>query len=155
MNRLLIVLAIAIGLIACQPEGRIYVEHQELSSKVSWSKEDVREFKVPIIDNSIAYDMSLAFRYVNGFPYQVLKVKVTEISPSGKEMIKSYDLKVREENGEYIGEPGLDIWDSDHLIEPNKKYEETGTYTYVLEHNMPDDPLSFAMEIGVILDKAK
>ncbi len=155
MNRLLIVLAIAIGLTACQPEGRIYVEHQELSSKVSWSKEDVREFKVPIIDNSIEYDMSLAFRYVNGFPYQVLKVKVTEISPSGEEMIKSYDLKVREENGEYIGEPGLDIWDSDHLIEPNKKYEEKGTYTYVLEHNMPDDPLSFAMEIGVILDKAK
>ena len=155
MNRLLIVLAIAIGLTACQPEGRIYVEHQELSSKVSWSKEDVREFKVPIIDNSIEYDMSLAFRYVNGFPYQVLKVKVTEISPSGEEMIKEYDLKVREDNGEYIGEPGLDIWDSDHLIEPNKKYEETGTYTYVLEHNMPDDPLSFAMEIGVILDKAK
>ncbi len=155
MKRLLSVLAMAIGLIACQPEGRIYVKHQELSPNVEWLKKDIREFKVPIKDNSIAYNMSLSFRYANGYQYQVAKVKVTETSPSGKEMVKEYDLKVRKDNGDYIGEAGYDIWDSEHLVEPNKKYEETGTYTYVIEHNMPNDPLNFAMEVGVILDKVK
>jgi len=81
-------------------------------------------------------------------------VKVTETSPSGKEIVKEYELKVRESNGDYIGEAGYDIWDSEHLVEPNKKYKETGTYTYVIEQNTPVDPLNFAMEIGVILDKA-
>ena len=155
MKRLLSVLAMAIGLIACQPEGRIYVKHQELSPNVEWLKKDIQEFKVPIKDNSIAYNMSLSFRYANGYQYQVAKVKVTETSPSGKEMVKEYDLKVRKDNGDYIGEAGYDIWDSEHLVEPNKKYEETGTYTYVIEHNMPNDPLNFAMEVGVILDKVK
>ncbi len=155
MNRLLIILVIAIGLFACQPEGRIYVEHQDLSPKLEWLKKDTREFKVPIEDNSISYNMSLSFRYVHGFQYQAVKVKVIETSPSGKEIVKEYDLKVREDNGDYIGEAGFDIWDSNHLIEPNKKYNEAGFYTYVIEHSMPNDPLNYAMEIGVILEKAK
>ena len=155
MNRLLVMLFFAIDLTACQPEGRIYEEHQELSPQVEWLKSDKREFKVPIEDNSIAYNLSLSFRYASGYQFKVVKVLVTETSPSGKETVNEYELKVREDSGDYIGEPGLDIWDSEHLVERNKKYEETGIYSYVIEHNMPVDVLNLAMEIGVILDKAK
>ena len=155
MNRLLTILAITIGLISCQTGGRIYVKHQELSPQLEWLKKDAREFKVPIKDINIAYNMSLSFRYVYGYKYQFAKVKVTETSPGGKKIVKEYDLKVREDNGDYIGKAGLDIWDSDHLAEPNKKYTETGIYTYVIEHIMPTDPLTYAMEIGLILDKVK
>lgn len=154
MRKLITILAITISLLACQSENRIYIEHQELSPEIEWLKKDVREFKVPIEDNSIAYNMSLTFRYVSGYQYQTVNVRVTETSPGGKEIVKEYELKVREANGDYIGEPGYDIWDSEHLVEPNKKYKETGTYTYVIEQNTPVDPLNFAMEIGVILDKA-
>ncbi len=38
MNRLLAMLFFVISLIACQPKGRIYVEHQELSPRVEWLK---------------------------------------------------------------------------------------------------------------------
>jgi len=155
MKKQITVLVIAISLIACQSEGRIYIEHQELSPEVEWLKKDVRTFKVPVSDNSQGYNMSLSFRYASGYQYQTANVKVTETSPSGKESVKDYALKVREANGDYIGEPGYDIWDSEHLVEANKQYEETGTYTYVIEQNTPVDPLNFAMEIGVVLDKAK
>ncbi|NEN24615.1 gliding motility lipoprotein GldH [Cryomorpha ignava] len=155
MKRLISVCALAIALISCQPEGRVYAEHQELSPDVEWLQKDVRQFKVPINDNSTPYNMSLSFRYANGYQYQVAKVRVTETSPGGKETVKEYDLKVRDDNGDYIGEAGYDIWDSEHLVEPNKKYEETGLYTYAIEHNMPNDPLNFAMEVGVILDKVE
>lgn len=155
MKQILSVFALFIAFTACQPEGRVYVKHQELSPNVEWLKKDVREFEVPIDDNNIPYNLSLSFRYANGYQYQVAKVKVTEISPSGKETEKEYDLKVRQDNGDYIGEAGYDIWDSEHLVEANKKYEEAGTYTYVIEHNMPNDPLNFAMEVGVIVDKAE
>ena len=153
MKKLLSIIAIGTLLVACQPEGRIYNEHQELSPEVEWLKKDVKTFKVPIEDNSVAYKMSLSFRFATGYQYQTANVKVTEISPSGKETIKEYELKVREANGDYIGNPGFDIWDSEHLVEANKKFEETGTYTYKLEQNTPVDPLNFAMEIGIILDK--
>ena len=155
MKKLLTIIAIATSLICCQSEDRIFIEHQELSPELEWLKKDVRTFKVPVSDNNQAYNMSLSFRYSNGYQYQTANVKVTETSPSGKKSVNEYDLKVREANGDYIGEPGFDIWDSEHLVEANKKFKEAGTYTYVIEQNTPVDPLNFAMEIGVILDKAK
>lgn len=153
MKKILVILLITSSIIACQPEGRIYNEHQELSPEVEWLKKDVREFKVPVADNSQSYKMSISFRYANGYQYKTANIKVTETSPSGIETVKDYELKIREANGDYIGEAGYDIWDSEHLIESSKKFEETGTYTYKIEHTMPNDPLNFAMDIGLILDK--
>lgn len=151
--RLFTALALLICLTACKPEGRVFVEHKKLSPDYEWFKKDTREFKVPIEDNAIAYNLSLAFRFADGYQYRVAKVNVTEISPSGVETARQYELKVRDENDKFIGDAGFDIWDSEHLIVPNKKYPEAGTYTYVIEHAMPKDPLIFAMEIGVVLDK--
>ena len=155
MKKLLAVIAISVSLMACEPDGRVYVDHQELSPELEWLKKDVRTFKVPVEDNAVAYNLSLSFRYITGYQYQTAQVKVTETSPSGVETVSKYDLKVRDANGDYLGEAGLDIWDSEHLVESNKKYAEKGTYTYVIEQNTPVDPLNFAMEIGVVLDKVK
>jgi gliding motility-associated lipoprotein GldH len=140
---------------ACQPEGRVYSKHKQLSPDVEWLKADVQEFEVPVEDNSLVYDLSLSFRYANGFQYKTAKVKVTETSPSGSQVVNEYDLKIREDNGDYIGEAGYDIWDSEHLVQAGKKFEEKGSYTYTIEHIMAKDPLYFAMEIGVLLDKSK
>lgn len=155
MIKHLTVLALTALLFSCESENRVYNEHQELSPQVEWLKKDSRKFSVPIDDKSSSYNLLLSFRYTTGYQYQTVKVKVTETSPSGKETIKMYDLKVREANGDYIGEAGLDIWDSEHTVESNKKYSETGTYTYLIEQNTPVDPLNYAMEIGVVLDKVK
>lgn len=155
MKKLIALLVLGTIFISCTPEGQIFNENQELSPEVEWLKKDSRTFKVQVDDNSTPYEMILAFRYAQGFPYKEAKVKVTETAPSGKEVISEYDLKVREDNGDYIGEGSLDIWDSEHVVEKSKKLEETGTYTYAIEHNMPQDPMLFAMEIGMIFNKTK
>lgn len=155
MKKFLIVFLLAITTSACMPDGRVYEDHQKLSPDYEWLKKDTRTFEVPITDISKTYNFSLSFRYANGFPFQEVNVRITETSPSGKKSITEHALKVRQDNGDYIGNPGYDIWDSEHLIIPNKKYTEKGTYHYKIEHIMPVDPLNFAMEIGVILDEVK
>lgn len=154
-THLLTVFALTFVLLSCQPEGRVYSDHKELSPELEWLQKDKREFKVPIEDTDTTYDLSLSFRYATGFPYKTLNVKVTRVSPKGEESVKAYQLQVRDDKGEYIGDPGLDIWDSEHLVDEGISYEEKGTYTYIVEHSMPQDPVNFAMEIGVIVDKAK
>jgi gliding motility-associated lipoprotein GldH len=154
-NHLLAALALSFVLFSCQPEGRVYSDHKELSPELEWLQKDKREFQVPIEDADTNYDLSLSFRYATGFPHKTLNVKVTEISPSGSEQVKEYKLQVRDDKGGYIGDPGLDIWDSEHLVDENISYDEKGTYTYVIEHIMPQDPVNYAMEIGLIIDKAK
>tara|TARA_B100000508_G_scaffold140085_1_gene139985 strand:+ start:75335 stop:75805 length:471 start_codon:yes stop_codon:yes gene_type:complete len=154
-NQILASALALITLVSCQPEGRIFYENKELSPDLEWKKEDQREFKVEISNTDKAYDLSLTFRYANGFQFNKANVRVTEIDPDGIASVYPYELKVRDENGDYIGEPGLDIWDSEHLVEKGKIYDKQGTYTYIIEHTMPQDPLFYAMEIGLIIDEAK
>ncbi|MFW5821552.1 MAG: hypothetical protein ACOCWA_09685 [Bacteroidota bacterium] len=155
MIRLLLSLfLLTFSLFSCQPGNREYINHKDLSPGLKWVKEDVREFEVPVENTDVAYDMLLSFRYASGFSHQFLKVKVTEVSPDGNERVETYDLKIRDDQGNYIGDPALEIWDSEHLIEKNKKYGASGIYTYRIEHNMPDDPVTSVMEIGLILDRS-
>lgn len=155
MKYQIIVVLLAVFLFGCTPEGRVYESHKDLSPSLEWLKKDVREFKVPIEDAGATYNMSLAFRYAYGYQFDEVKLSVTEIAPDGTEATSDYTLTVRDVKGDYIGEGSLDIWDSEHLVGQNKKYPEAGTYTYRISHAMPQDPLNFAMEIGMIVDKAK
>lgn len=154
MKKLLLLTLLIGTLLACDSGKRTYSDYQDLSPKLEWLKKDIRAFKVPVEDKNIPYNLSLSFRYVSGYPYRTIPVKVTETSPSGKESVATYELEVVDEKGDYIGQPGYDLWDSEHLIMANKSYDETGTYTYVIEQNAAVDPLTFVMEIGVLLDKA-
>jgi len=152
MRKVIIFIISATILISCQSKSRIYSENQELSPQMEWLKSDVKTFKLKIDDPKKSYKLSLAFRYAEGYSSKLLKVSVIEISPTKKEKVVKYDLKIINEKGEYIGEPGLDIWDSEHLVEQNKKYQEKGVYTYKIEHQMPSDVVNMAMEIGLIVD---
>ena len=152
MKSIVSLASVAIIFIGCQSKSRIYSENQELSPQMEWLKSDVKTFKVKIDDPKKSYKLSLAFRYAEGYSSKLLKVSVIEISPTKKEKVVKYDLKIINEKGEYIGEPGLDIWDSEHLVEQNKKYQENGVYTYKIEHQMPSDVVNMAMEIGLIVD---
>ncbi len=138
---------------ACAPENRIYEKHQSLSPNVEWLKTDKKTFEVAINDPASTYQFNLALRYATGYMWNEAKIIVEETSPSGIRKITPYTLKIREDNGDYIGEAGYDIWDSTHLVEGDYSYKEDGKYTYVLSHDMPRDEFPFAMEIGLIIDK--
>jgi gliding motility-associated lipoprotein GldH len=144
---------LAIFLNSCAPENRIYEKHQSLSPNVEWLKTDKKTFEVDINDPVSTYQFNLALRYATGYMWNEAKIIVEEISPSGMKIITPYTLKIREDNGDYIGEPGYDIWDSTHLVDANYNYKENGKYTYVLSHDMPRDEFPFAMEVGLIIDK--
>lgn len=153
--RIIAVISFTLLLFSCEPEGRIFSEHKELSPNIEWLREDSREFKVQIDDVSKDYNLGLSFRYATGYQFKTADVEVTEISPSGNNLVTEYSLKIREDNGDYIGEPAVDIWDSEHTVQSGKKYTEEGTYTYIIKHNMINDPMNYAMEIGLFVDESK
>ena len=138
---------------SCAPENRVFEEHQKLSPDVEWLKNDIKIFKVKIADSSPTYDFSIAFRYANGYAWDVAKIIIKETSPSGKEKTTPYSLKIRDAQGNYLGESGYDIWDSTHPVEPSRKFEETGIYTYTISHDMPRDDFPWAMEVGLVIDR--
>jgi hypothetical protein len=63
------------------------------------------------------------------------------------------NLKIINDNGEYIGEPALDIWDSEHVINENLSFSENGQYKFKIESLFPSESLPSAMEIGLRIEK--
>jgi gliding motility-associated lipoprotein GldH len=155
MKKIAAIVVMSIFMVGCSPEGRDYSEYKELSPMEEWLKKDVIVFKVPIEKENQEYNMSLAYRYVVGHNHEIVKVKITETTPSGKVESVEHDLNMLDENGYYKGDGSLGIIDTEHLIVANKIFKEKGTYNYKIEHMMPNDPVEFAIEIGVILDKIK
>lgn len=153
MKELIGIIIILVSLASCQPQNREFVEHKELSPLVEWHKKDIIEFKVPIESTQQEYNMSLAFRYVLGYEHEGIKLSVMEISPNGEKTTKEYLLNLKDKEGNYLGDPSLSFFDSEHLIETNKKFNQIGVYTYKIEHMMPNDPVSYSLDLGLILDR--
>ena len=140
--------------ISCKPD-RIYEKHKKLSSEMIWLKKEKQEFKVEIKDQKIKYNQSVTMRYITGFPYKDLYIQVTTIAPSGQKSSKPYSLQVFDENKKYKGDGLGDYWDYEQPIEKNILFNETGSYTFIVEHVMPFDTIPFVMEIGMAIDKIK
>lgn len=140
-------------LFSCQSKKVVFEENQQLSPGLEWLTKDIKTLKFDLKDSKATYKSTLLFRFTEGFQYKSFKVKVTEISPSNEEKSTIVNLKIINDNGEYIGEPALEIWDSEHVINDNLMYKEDGLYTYRKESLFPSKSLPSAMEIGLRIEK--
>jgi len=138
---------------SCAPESQVYKERQDLSPEIEWKKEDVKTFTIPITEADKTYALSLELRYISGYPWDKAKVNAKITSPSGKVENKIYEMQIRDAEGNYQGNPGMDLWDSEHLVDESLSLPETGNYTIEFTHDMPKDPFPFVLELGVILNK--
>lgn len=152
MKKFSIVAMMLFGISACTPDGRVFSENQVLSPEIEWHKSDVKMFQVTLVAEK-EYNVAIAFRFANGFPFRSALVNMEITSPNGTTSSQICELVVRQENGDYIGEAGFDIWDSEHQVLTNHSVAETGNYTFKLSHVMNQDPLNFAMEIGLVVDE--
>lgn len=133
---------------ACSDTNVIYEKHLELSPDVEWLKADVRSFEFQL-EGGKRYDLNIDLRYAQGMPFRTVPLKAF-ITMDGNTSEEVFLLQLRNEDGSYIGEPGFDIWDSSHhvgYLEPT----QSGMVRIVLSHDMPNDVLPFAMEIGVVV----
>lgn len=151
MKNILLLVVLSAFLWSCNPH-KIYEEHQELSKNLVWEKTKKLTFEVDVTEDTIPYTISLALRYISGFPYKTLPIQLTITSPSGISTTKVYSLVVIDEKGDYIGDGAGDYWDLMQEIEKNSALEK-GTYTFVAEHAMVNNPVPFVMELGLKVEK--
>ena len=126
---------------------------EKSQKQLHWKKGKKVSFNPEIIDNSETYNISFAFRHVYGFQLKSIKIRVQQTTPSGNTQSKDYEIPIFTEDDTYLSTCAGDICDLETLIEKDFKFEETGTYTYEIEHLVPIEELPNVMEIGMIIDK--
>jgi gliding motility-associated lipoprotein GldH len=132
----------------------IYEEHVGTPS-LEWKRDNVLKYNVDIKDPSSKYNVYIAVRHTSTYPYKNLKVNLLTNTPNEENIVKEYDLYVRDENNVFVGEGLGDIYDAEILIEENFSFSQAGKYSFSLEHLMSKDNISNIMEIGLVIKKAE
>jgi len=152
MRDLFLLMVLGVSLTACNP-NRIYEKHHSLSDNV-WGKEQALAFQTNITDTGSKFNILIAIRHAQYYPFPAVDVNIKSISPSGKETSKNYELQLTDEDGMFKGEVMGEIWDIEIPIEKNLTFEQTGTYEYQIKHTMPYDWLPLIMKVGLIIEKS-
>lgn len=151
MRHLLFFTAVII-ITGCSSSKTIFEQHESVGEDLVWQPSEPISFSIDIKENKHAYELAVAIRYADGFPFDKLPIYLIETGPNGESVRKDIDILIQPKPGEYLGEKGLDIIDLEQVIDTNKEFPEFGKYSYTLMPNI-DDPSGFPMlmEIGLIL----
>jgi gliding motility-associated lipoprotein GldH len=149
----IIILLIALLLCSCGNK-KVFEINIEMEDN-EWKMNKTLTFDVPIDDTASFYNVYIPVRHIDNYPYDGLLVNVTLNTPTGEERSKNYKLQLRDENGNFKGDAGGDIWDIDVPIMEKIKFNSTGTYKFTIENNMPTTPTVCIMGVGLKVGKIK
>jgi gliding motility-associated lipoprotein GldH len=152
LKSIILVLSSILILSSCDSRRILYQERLSFGEEMVWKKSDTKTFTIEVKENKHPFELVLELRYITAYPYDKLLLHIFETDPSGKKIRKDVDVQIRESNGEFIGDKGLDIIDLEFILDGNKAYPSFGTYTYEISQVMPEvETLPGVMEIGLIL----
>ena len=144
-------------LVGCNSAKVIFEEQRSVGDDMTWKSSEPITFEIEVKENKHPYEMAVAIRYTDGFPFNKVPIQMTETSPQGESIRRDLEIMIQPRPGEYLGEKGFDIIDLEQIIDTEKEFPTFGKYTYTLvpvdndEHGFP-----LIMEIGLVLkDTAK
>ena len=156
-KKLLLPIILLVILLASCSKSRIYEKHTDMENSI-WKRIDgnhVVKFTVNVKDTLSDFDISIAVRYMTGFPYTTLHVGFTLDTPEGEEKYSVNDLQMRGADGSYKGEGLGDIWDLTVPLIKNYRFVRAGVYKFEIENLMSKFETPGIMQIGLIIDKSK
>jgi len=129
----------------------MFWHHRELKEipGMRWNKSDAQIFDVDF--NSVKeLDAKLLIRYVYGYSDDFINCQV-RIEKDGELVSEeAVSIQVRDEQGEYLGEGSVDLWDIQQRFLSSYSFEP-GTYRFTVTHTMPVQELPLIMEVGLKL----
>ncbi len=147
----LVFFALAAGaLTACQ-ENRIFEQNKAVGPEWAWG--ETRRFEVNIRDTVSLYNLFINARHTERYPYANCWLNIQTIGPQGDTLRSRVELRLAEADGSWIGECNTAMCLQRELIGPGQRFPRTGTYTFELEQDMRENPLTGMQDIGIRLEK--
>lgn len=120
---------------------------------LNWTASNVVSNDIEITETEATHQVSIGLRYLHDISQKSIKVGLEIISPSQKITSKEYDIQLKDENGEDIGEVMANLVDIIQIVEKDMKFEEKGKYTFKIKQLTGENDLAGIVEVGLIIDK--
>lgn len=119
-----------------------------------WPASDKPDIEFNITDTVSLYNIYIVLRHSDAYHFNNLYVRATVNEP-GETHPKSgdYDLLLANNEKGWIGTAMDDIYDARLLIQPRTRFTKTGTYHFVIEQLMRENPLKNMLSVGLRIEK--
>lgn len=114
------------------------------------------DFTIQPQDTAYLYNVYLVLRHTDAYNYNNIWIKGTVREP-GDSSTRSerYDLLLATNDKGWLGSGMDDIYEHRIQIQQQTKFKKPGTYSFMLEQVMREDPLKHVLNVGVRVEKVK
>lgn len=120
-----------------------------------WSYDKNIKEKVEIKDIDQSYNVYINFRHTNEYKYANIWLRISVIDPSGKKTIERKEFQLALQDGEWLGKGSGNMYSYRLIFKENFKFNKAGNYSFVIEQNMRDNPLTAISDIGLRIEPSK
>src|SRR5260370_20445388 len=107
------------------------------------------DFTIKDQDTTALYNVYLVLRHSDAYNYNNIWVKGTAQQPGDTaSKTQRYDLTLATNDKGWLGSGMDDIYEHRILIQPETKFSRPGTYSFLLDHRIREDPLTHLLRIG-------
>lgn len=154
MKKLLIILGmVALGLSGCHKEKSFSKVYNFDNN--TWQRFDFLHFDFDIEKTDTPYDVVVVVRYTEDFPSQNLLFNLVMNMPSGEERIREYKIKIRDKEGNLMGETKAGYHEQYKTIRRQLRFSETGHLGFEIENLMTKYYTPGVVEFGMVLEPSE
>lgn len=119
----------------------------------SWSRDDLKEFTVPITDAQSSYTLYLNTRHTYQYPFENLALSIQESGPRVAEKTSLITFLLAAPDGHWKGKGSGNIFNNQVIYLKNHHFPDTGTYTFKVKPMMNPKSLPGIISIGLRVEK--
>ncbi|MGK6352644.1 gliding motility lipoprotein GldH [Parapedobacter sp. DT-150] len=115
----------------------------------AWQYADQPRLTARITDTGKRYNVYLNLRHTPEYQYSNIFVLLHQHWPDGSDTTERIELPLAAPDGRWLGEGGGSVFTHQQLIKQSVQFPDTGTYTFVIEQNMRENPLREITDVGI------
>lgn len=120
-----------------------------------WKSSDKPSFTFTIEDTTSAYDIYLIFRHEDSYHFNNIWLNVSTVAPGDTMKTQLINVPLADNKKGWLGSGMDDVIDHRARITLSPVKLKKGNYTFTLQQNMREEPLQFALNAGIRVEKSK
>ena len=134
-------------------DNNIHYNYFEKFNNNSWNRFSELNFEFPVNESGIEYNIYLLIKFDKSFSNDELLINTAFYTPSGEERFTKYDIKVRDKNGEFIGEKQDNLIKLKFSLRKDFRFSKDGICKLEVENRMTKIETPGIIGIGIVVEK--
>lgn len=151
LKGILIIYILIILISAC--DNKIHYDYSWKFKNKSWNRFSELNFEFPVNESGSRYNIYLLIKLDELFSGDELLINTAFYTPSGEERFTKYDIKVKDKNGEFIGEKQENQIELKFPLRKDFRFSKDGICRLEVGNRMTKIETHGIIGIGIIVEK--